>query len=236
MYKRPVWYPSRYPNIFKIIDFIACYFSGGQSHYFQNVPNPTGGDLWLCWNVSTFVLTSTCIKPPTTPNFLRRWGRLPKSLNSSWLASEGCQIELPTRTPPSPGIWPFSGMASKLEPEALTQYLWLVSFLWKMIQSTHWVLRSDCITAGVEVTKPNWGSETAKSKVAISRMTDDSHGLPVAKPLVAKPNLDFSRLFWTFRKKLKPKKTQNSRKILKKLKQNSEKTQKPATPVELSCC
>ena len=42
--------------------------------------------------------------------------------------------------------------------------------------------------------------------------------------------------FWTFWIKLKPKKTQNSRKILKKLKQNSEKTQKPATPVELSCC
>ena len=43
-------------------------------------------------------------------------------------------------------------------------------------------------------------------------------------------NLDVSK------KKLKPKKTQNSRKILKKLKQNLEKTQKPATSVELSWC
>ena len=40
--------------------------------------------------------------------------------------------------------------------------------------------------------------------------------------------------FWTFRKKLKPQKTQNSSKILKKLKQNPEKTQKMANPVELS--
>ena len=40
--------------------------------------------------------------------------------------------------------------------------------------------------------------------------------------------------FWTFWKKLKLRKTQNSSKIQKKLKQNPEKTQKLPTPVELS--
>ena len=75
-------------------------------------------------------------------------------------------------------------------------------------------------------------------------------GVPVKKKLsvhkqstkTSKPNLYLIHMyiaqafFWTFRKKLKPKKTQNSRKILKKLKQNSEKTQKLATPVELNWC
>ena len=42
--------------------------------------------------------------------------------------------------------------------------------------------------------------------------------------------------FWTFRKKTQAQKTQNSSKILKKLRQNFEKTQKPATPIELSWC
>ena len=44
------------------------------------------------------------------------------------------------------------------------------------------------------------------------------------------------RLFLDISKKTQTQKTQNSRKILKKLKRNSEKTQKPAIPVELSWC
>ena len=61
--------------------------------------------------------------------------------------------------------------------------------------------------------------------------------LPKFKCIVGTEKVLLNRLFfWTFRKKLKPKKTQNSSKILKKLKQNFEKTQKPATPIELSWC
>ena len=43
-----------------------------------------------------------------------------------------------------------------------------------------------------------------------------------------------SGFFLDISKKTQAQKTQNSRKILKKLKQNSEKTQKPATQVELN--
>ena len=45
-----------------------------------------------------------------------------------------------------------------------------------------------------------------------------------------------NRLFLHFEKKLKPKKTQNSRKILKNSSKISKKTQKLATPVELNWC